>query len=204
MKTRNHLLIAIASVSMLLTSGCVKLWQKNLDIKTYMLEVQRPDEPRSTAQPGKLWIDQVTVLPPYNVRNLILRRNDVEFETSYYTELLLAPSENFRNNFYAWFADSGLFEEVSVAERSGMAYRLVATVMKFYGDMESGQAGLKIKVTLLDEKTRGIRVLMSRDYEQHVDVADYSADHLIRAYDQALSLILTECESDIAALLTAK
>jgi len=200
MKTRNHLLLAIASVSVLLTSGCVKLWQKNLDIKTYMVEAQRPGEPRSAVQPGKLWIDQVTVLPPYNVRNLVMRRNDVEFETSYYTELLLSPSENFRNNFYSWLADSGLFEEVAVAERNGMTHRLVATVMKFYGDMEAGQAVLKIKVTLIDEKTRGIGVMLSKDFEQHVDVPDFSADNLIRAYDQALSLILTDCESDMAAL----
>lgn len=200
MKTRNHILASVAIVFVVLTSGCVKLWKENLDIKTYMVETQRAGEPRGKVQASKLWVDEVTVLPPYNVRNLVLRKNDVEFETSYYTELLLSPSENFRNNFYAWFADSGLFEEIGIAERMGMTHRLVVTVMKFHGDMEAGQAVLKIKVTLLDEETRGIRVLLSKDYEKRIDLTDFTADHLVRAYNQALTLILTECESDIAAL----
>jgi hypothetical protein len=200
MKTHNCLLAGITLASVVMTAGCVKIWQKNVDIKTYMVRAERAGAPIETAQPGKLWIDEVTVLPPYNVRNLVMRKSDVEFGTSYYTELLLSPAENFRNNFYTWFAASGLFNEVSIAERVGMTHRLVATVIKFHGDQDVDQAVLKIKVTLMDEKTKGMRVMLSKDYEQHIDVAEFTAENLIRAYNEALTLILANCEQDMAKL----
>lgn len=200
MKTKKYIRAGMTIVFMLLISGCVKLWQKNVDIKTYMLQAERPGGAVETAQPAKLWIDEVTVLPPYNVRNLVMRKSDVEFGTSYYTELLLSPADNFRNNFYTWFAASGLFHEVGISDRAGMAYRLVATVMKFHGDRDAGLAILKIKVTLLDETPGGARVLLSKDYEQHIGITELNADHLIRAYNKALTRILSDCESDIKAL----
>lgn len=200
MKSLNRVFVLSALACSLVLTGCVKLWQENIDIKTYMVEVNRVGEPMQTALAPKLWIDSVTVLPPFNVRHLILKESDVEYTTSYYSELLISPSENFRNNVYAWFAASGLFDEVSIADRSGMTHRLLVTVMKFHGDREAGQAILKIKVTLIDEMTKGVRVLLSKDYEQHIAVAEFAADDLIRAYNEALTLILANCESDVATL----
>ena len=159
MRTLKRTLILFSCTSMVLLSGCVKLWQKNLDIKTYMVEVQRDGKVLEKSMADTLWIESVHVLPPYNIRNLILRENDVEFTTSYYTELLMSPAENFRNGFYSWFAASGMFENVTVVQRDGMSHRLVATVMEFYGDKTDNKAVLKIKVSLFDEKTEGMRIL---------------------------------------------
>lgn len=202
MRMRNLVLAGLVIATLVIAPGCVKLWQKSLDIKTYMVQVERHGPSRSVTQPRKLWIDDVAVLPPYNTRNLVLRKSDVEFDSSYYAELLISPADNFRNNIYIWFAASRLFEDVTMTERSRMAYRLVATVLKFYGDMEEGQAVLKFKISLIDEQSKqGIAVLLNKDYEQRVSVEEFSADDLIRAYNQALSLILTECEADIANVL---
>ena len=149
----------------------------------------------------KLWIDSVVVLPPYNVRNLILRESDVNYSTSYYTELLMSPSENFRNAFYTWFAESGVFSDVTLVDRAGMTHRLSVTVMQFHGDAVGKKAVLKIKATLFDEKTKGMRVLFTKDYFQQVDVAVSNAEELIRAYNQALKQILAECEKDVVSSL---
>lgn len=197
MKTRKHVVSGVVSACVVLTSGCVKLWKESTDIKTYMVQVERAGSPRKVARPGLLWIDEVTVLPPYNTRNLVVRQNDVEFSTTYYSELLLSPSDNFRNNIFAWFSASGLFDDVSMTRRSGMTFRLAATVSIFLGDMEAGQAMLRIKVELIDEKAKGTRVVLSKDYEKQTAVAEYSADELIRAFDKALLQVLTECEEDV-------
>jgi len=188
---------------LLLTMGCINLWTDSIDIKTYMVEAERTADPAEKPLADKLWVDSVSVLPPYNIRNFVLRKNDVEFTTSYYTELLLSPSENFRNNFYTWFSDSALFQDVSLDERRGLSHRLAVSVLKFYGDSsgDSGAAVLEIKVTLFDEKTRGIHVLLSKNYLQKIDVPNDTAESLIRAYNQALQQILIDCEKDIRTVL---
>lgn len=197
MKTMKHTFVLLTCAFMLLSSGCVKLWQKNLDIKTYMVEVTRDTQPLEKPLAEKLWIEDIHVLPPYNIRNLILRESDVEFTPSYYTELLMSPAENFRNGFYGWFSDSGIFKTVSVVNRAGMSRRMVATVMDFYGDTVENKAVLRIKVSLFDEKTKGVNVLFSKDYLQQVEIPETSAEKLIRAYNQAFTLILADCEKDV-------
>jgi ABC-type uncharacterized transport system auxiliary subunit len=203
MKVLNRLILGTVCGGLLLSTGCVKLWRETLDIKTYMVETERTAEPLEKPLADKLWIDSVNVLPPFNVRNLVLRRNDVEYETSYYTEMLISPSENFRNNFYTWFASSGIFNEVSLTERRGMSHRLAVSVLKFYGDSskEQGVAVLSVKVTLLDEQTNGMNVLFNKDYTHHIEADESTAEELIRAYNKALARILADCERDAIASL---
>ena len=203
MRTLKRILSGLACAGLLLSFGCVKLWTKTIDIKTYMVEAERTSAPLENPLADKLWIDTVSVLPPFNVRNLITRENDVEYKTSYYTELLLSPSENFQNNFYTWFASSGIFQNVSLAERQDMSHRMVVSVLKFYGDTSSepGQAVLTIKATLFDEKTKGMAILFSKDYMQRVELSEPAAKELIRAYNQALQQILSDCEADVIRAL---
>jgi hypothetical protein len=201
MKMQRIVIISALAASLFLVSGCVKLWQKNLDIKTYMVEAKRDSAPLEKALAGKLWVESVHVLPPYNIRNLILRESDVEFNTSYYTELLMSPAENFRNGFYGWFAESGIFEHVTVVDRRGMSHRLVATVMDFYGDAARNKAVLRIKVSLFDENAADVGILMSNGYLREVDIATGTAAGLIRAYNEAFRQILAACEQDILSAL---
>lgn len=201
MKMKRSAVILSFTAASLLLSGCVKIWQENLDIKTYMIEAERAGEAAAKPLGRKLWIDTVSVLPPYNIRNLILRKNDVEFETSYYTELLLLPAENIQNELYRWFASSGLFEEFSLTDRAGMSHRLSATVLDFYGDASAKEAVLKIKLNLLDETKRVQRILLSRDYSRRIPVDEVSAEELIRAYNLALTQILGDAEADVAEAL---
>jgi len=201
MKAVKRSLILLLCTSMVWLSGCVKIWQKNLDIKTYMLEADREAGVMEKPLAERLWIESVHVLPPYNIRNLVLRESDVEFSTSYYTELLMAPAENFRSGFYTWFAASGMFNDVSIVSRSGMSHSLAVTVMEFYGDTVDEQAVLKIKVTLFDEKTNGLRVLLSKDYTQSVAIDETSAEELLRAFNRGLTQILTDAEQDVVKAL---
>lgn len=207
MKTLNRIVLGVVFGGLLLSTGCVKLWTEALDIRTYMVETERTAPALEKPLANKLWIDTVSVLPPFNTRNMVVRKSAVEYEASYYTELLLSPAENFRNNFYTWFAGSGIFHDVSLAERRGMSHRLALSVLKFHGDAstEPGQAVLVIKATLLDEQPKGATVLFSKDYVQRIDISEHAAVELMRAFNQAMHQILADCEKDvIAALQKAK
>lgn len=203
MKSLNRMVWGMILGGLLLSTGCVKLWTQTLDIKTYMVETERTAASLDKPLADKLWIDTVSVLPPFNVRNMVLRRSDVEYETSYYTELLLSPAENFRNNFYTWFAASGVFQEISLTNRRDMSHRLAISVLKFYGDasVKPGQAVMEVKATMVDEQAQGLRVLFSKNYMQRVDLAERGPDELMRAYNQALNKILVECEKDMLTVL---
>lgn len=188
-------------VFILALTGCINFRQDNIDIKTYMVETSREQDALEKSLASKLWIDTVNVLPPFNVRNLILRESDVEYSTSYYTELLMSPSENFRNELFVWIGESGLFEEVSIVERSGRSHHLVCSVIEFYGDRVENKAVLRLKATLLKDADRGNRVLLSKDYRQAISPNGTSVEELIRAYNTALSQILTELEEDLIVSL---
>ena len=198
MKKARIFILLILPLVTIVPSGCVKLWQKSLDISTYLLQVPR-GEPVLVDAPlaAKLWVEPAHVLPPYNMRNLIYRKNDVEFRASYYTELLMSPADNFRNCFFTWFNESGIFGDVSVDDRTGMSHSLVVSVLEFYGDESDDTAVLNIKVTLLDEKNPAADLVFSRVYHQKEPVDDTSVEALMRAYNKALSRILTDCESDV-------
>jgi ABC-type uncharacterized transport system auxiliary subunit len=184
-------------LAVLTAAGCVKLWQENLDIRTYLLQTERTAPALESPLAEKLWIEPVHVLPPYNVRNLIVRKNDVEFAASYYSELLMSPAENFRSSFYSWLAECGVFGRVSVSERIGMTHSLNVSVMEFYVDEVQRKAVLKIRVTLLDETNRENRLLFSEDYAEEVAVEEANVDHAIRAYNSALETILEKTERDL-------
>ena len=199
MKTIKRSFVLFVSVCLL--SGCVKLWQKNIDIKTYMIQVEREAEPLEIPLGKKLWIEDVQVQHPYDIRSLITRKNDVEFTTSYYSELLMSPSENFRNGFFNWIDESGMFEFVTVSDRKGGSHRLVATVTDFYGDLSAKQVVLKIKISLLDEKSPETNVLLHQDYQQRVDLSADDAESFIRGYNKAFGLILQAFEEDARKVL---
>jgi hypothetical protein len=203
MKTGNRIIIAVAVVAMLATSGCVRLWQKSFDVKTYMIEAPRDLKTVENPLADKLWIDTVIVLPPFNIRNLVLRDSDVKFDETYYTELLISPSENFRNNFFIWFSDSGVFQDVSILNRKGMSHRLAISVTQFYGVRMEGKeaAVLTIKATLFDERTQGLRVLFNKEYRVEESIGDITSENLNRGYNRALVKILTDCEKDVIGAL---
>ncbi len=201
MKIMNRIVWGLVCAFMVLSVGCVKIWQENLDIKTYVLEASRDTPVLESPLGVKLWVDSAVVLPPYNIRGLVLRESDVEFSISYYVELLMSPAENFRNAFYAWFASSGIFSDVTLMKREGMTHRLAVTVMSFYGDTMAQTAVLKIKVSLIDENAETRTILFSKDYLQEVAVVEETTEELLRAYNKAFKQILTECETDVVDAL---
>ncbi len=190
-----------AMLAVLMTAGCVKVWQDHLDIRTYLLQVNRDAPAAEAPLADKLWIEPVNVLPPYNVRNLITRKSDVEFTASYYTEMMVSPADNFRSCFYTWLFQSGLFGQVSVADRTGMSHSLIVSVMEFYVDESQSKAILKIKATLLDERNRDNRLLFSNEYNRETPVEEMNVDGIMRAYNTDLAAILADLEQDIAAVL---
>ena len=201
MKTLNRSVAHVGLTLFIVLTGCVKLWQESIDIRTFMVEVNRPGEPIAKPLAKKLWIEPVTVLPPSNVRNLIARESDVEYSTSYYTELLMSPSENFRNEIFVWLAASGMFEEVSIVDRQGRSHSLLATVLEFHADKMAKAAVLNVKVTLLNEQARGNRVVFSKDYRESVPLEESSVEVLIRTYNTGLASLLTHLEADLANAL---
>ena len=204
MKRARIILLLLLPLITVLPSGCIKLWQENLEIATYLLQVEREGPPAvEVPLAEKLWVEPAHVLPPYNARNLILRQNDVAFRASYYTELLMSPADNFRSCFFTWFAESGIFRETAVADRTGMTHSMVVSVLEFYGNEEEGAAVLSVQVTLLDERNRASEVVFSRKYSQKELLEEQSVEALIRAYNRALMRILADCEHDVVAALGA-
>jgi len=187
---------------LLLGSGCLGLWQREIEFSSFLIEAPRSGAPAEKAVASKLWIGDVTVLPPFNVRNFILRRSDVEYSATYRSELLMTPSANFRNVLYRWYSESGLFGEVAFKSRLDAALSLFVSVTDFHGDIAEGKAVIEMHFILVDERGDSTgKVLFAKTYREEEPVKSMEAADLVRAYDRALSRIMAASEKDVVAAL---
>ena len=202
MKRWNIVAAAAAVGAIVLMSGCFGLAKKPVDFRSYLLEVRRPAElPKRPRVAEELWLERVAVLPPWNVQNLVLRRSGAEYQTTFRSELLVAPAENIRNIVFDWLNDSGLFKDVTLTHRRGVDAALAVTVTRLYGDLSSGEAVVELRAALL--RPSDSRVLLARTYSARVPVKENSAEALVEAYDTALARILVDLEKDLADTLGA-
>lgn len=206
MKTKTAAVIPLFLACILLLTGCVKLWREHIEQKTYLLSVERTLPVHGTATGGVLWIDRVNTLPPFNVRSFIIKKGGSEYVSSYYTELLISPSENVRNMFYNWFSASGLFDETTMHDRSTMTHRLSVSLIEMYGDDSAGgprRAVVALKVAVFGQSGGMDNVLLNKTYRQEVETLarEDAAEADMEALNKAFQLILEACEADIAKVL---
>lgn len=189
-----------------LLSGCIQLWQEALDIRTYLLSVERNIPPVEKPMAALLEVERVVVLPPFNSRNLIIRTSEAEYAPSYYSEFLVTPEENVRSVVFNWFAQSGLFTETVLQSRRKKAFRLAVTVLEMAVDARKEAAPetvLSMQVALVDGRPgQGERVLMSKKYTCASVVASVEPEPVIQSWSQSLQEILTACEADLILIIS--
>ena len=77
-------------------NGCVNVGQDARKVDTYMLSVERDLPAAEQSVLGDLLIERVIAMQPYGSRNFTLQISDAAFESTYYSELLVSPAENFQ------------------------------------------------------------------------------------------------------------
>lgn len=190
---------------MLATTGCVRLEKKYPDKRLYLLTAARPGAPSSPTPGAVLAVRSFRVSPPYEGKNLLYHNADQSYESDFYHEFLVPPSQMITERVTRWMTDCGLFEYVvDPTSRMRPTHSLEGNVVAMYGD-NAGSGGpmavLEIQFFLFAEKDRQAEVALSNTIRKTVPIPETEPMAVAAGLDEALQQILTEFEEAARAAM---
>ncbi|MCP3175758.1 ABC-type transport auxiliary lipoprotein family protein [Desulfuromonas sp. KJ2020] len=204
MRSRLFSLFAIALCGL---SACVQVDNKMLEKSPptrhfYSLEVTRP-LPATAGQTGNVMrLAPFRLAAPFYGKGFIYRFDEHRYQSDYYHQFLAEPAALITTATANWLSASGRFALVhSTSSRLGADLLLEGTVDALYGDFrqkEFPKAVLELHLRLLDVKADQPALLFERRYTAAVPFVSDSPENLVKAWNQALSNILTQFEQDAA------
>lgn len=178
-------------------SGCVSYPEKH----SFMLNVDRRPKARSALTEKVLTVSRFQTASPYENKNFVYRKGDIDYESDYYNAFLSLPGDMMTDMVREWIAKTGIFKYVlNSQDVDDPHYNLEGFVKRLYGDY--GQSGaprgvLELRMALSQkEKGRSI-VVFQKEYNEHVPLQGDTPEHLIRGWNEALYKILTAFEEDL-------
>ena len=174
---------------------------------TFVLDPALP-APVAKTQPGLLRVGSVTVGAPFRGKQFVFRDTDLQYETDYYNEFLVAPAANISEATARALAAAKVFASVSPSSVTlDPDWILDGFVESLYGDgrdMSKPEAVLTITYFLRSQAGDAGVPVWSHTYSRRVPFATGSAAAYVGALNTALGDILAELARDLSALSLAK
>lgn len=172
--------------------------------------VLEPPNPPVAAkmQAASLRIGTFTVAAPFRGRSFVVRQSELQFETDYYHEFLVAPAANIGEATARALGAAKIFRSVSPAGVvSDADWALEGFVDALYGDArETGKPYAVIAITYYlrnNESDFGVPV-WTRRYERRVPFTAGDAAAYAAALNTGFGEILAELARDLAAVSLPK
>jgi uncharacterized lipoprotein YmbA len=205
MKTKAEKLIILSYV--LLTTVFCGCGQKGYDKHYYVLEAERRGPLLKEQAQDVLDLRRFAIASAYKSRELVYRTADREYKTDFYHELLTSPAVMITDKTRQWLSRSGLFKAVvDSASNAEANYILEASITRFYGDFRPdvpAGAVMEIRFFLLDKKSPGQGIILTKKYKQTVPLRSRDPESLVLALDKCLEGILMSLEKDLQQKLSA-
>ena len=181
--------------------GCA---ENTYEKQYYMLDALRSGEPVASQVDATLAVRRFSVDMAFAGRNMVYRLGDLQYESDYYHEFLVAPGIIISEKTRDWLAASGLFKAVlPVGSGIEPTYTLLGGVTTLYGDFtkeSAPSAVIEIRFFLLGRSRHN--VIFSQTYRAARDIPTRTADDFAAALNQDLVEILTRLEADLHTALT--
>jgi len=183
-------------------AGC--LARPELKRENFLLSAKRPSSGSSGTGGKVLSVRLLQVAPQFENQGFVYRSGDARWESDYYHQFPVSPSENLTEVLRRWMSDSGRFKNV-VIPGAGVVpdILLEGYVSELYGDFREpgpGRAVLTMRLVALAGEGSSRSILMSRIYSEAVILEKRNPAALVSAWDVALARILAKAEGDVGAL----
>jgi cholesterol transport system auxiliary component len=199
MKRTPMLIAALALASL---AGCVSLERDYPEKHYYALSVERKAAARPTVPKAILRVLACRVAPGFDKTPIVVRKSEHAYESRFYDEFFLPPSDMVTAATRDWLARSGLFEEVVTSGSLVDAPLVLETsVGAIYGDFREGgkpAAVLVFQALLLREGADGPRIVLDRTYRESAPLGEATASGIAAGLDVALAAALAALEADLA------
>ena len=168
--------------------------------------VLEPPAPPAAAKPqaASLRIGTFTVAAPFRGRSFVVRQSELQFETDFYHEFLVAPAANISEATARALGAAKVFASVSPAGIvSDADWALEGFVDALYGDArQAGKPYAVIAITFFlrnNESDFGVPV-WSRRYERRMPFTEGDAGSYAAALNAGFGEILAELARDLVAV----
>ena len=203
-RTHAHGLAAIALAAAIAALAACSLSRPSPVKHMFLLEPAAPP-PAAKPQDASVRVGMITVAASFRGRTLVYRRDDVTFESDFYSEFFVAPAAMLADATAKALTTANVFRRVTP---SGSApyesdYVLDAFVTELYGDLrEPAKPASVLSVTFYLSQAGLVtpKVVWTKEYRQRVAAGDGSPEALVRGWNAALSTITGELTRDLAAL----
>jgi uncharacterized lipoprotein YmbA len=155
--------------------------------------------PTASGAPS-LYLSRVEVSPPFDGRNLILRRGPQEFEIDFYSEFLVDPGLMIRETAFHTLVDTGRWTVVtSASSQLAGRWTLEMRCNRLYGDYagEDAAAVIELQVWLLETAVSPPLLQFQQTYSRRIPLADHSAAALVLGLNRGLNDILRALPDDL-------
>ena len=202
-----NILHPAAAVCAALILGACAIGKPMPETTTYIIEAKPPASSTATRRPDTLRMGSVRVAAAFAGNSLVYRVGDVQYISDPYHAFIADPAAMFTERIVDWLDRAGPFKSVappgSTQSAQAAPYVLEAMVTELYGDAREGTppaAVITVQFALVD--ITGARVVSAygRTISRRVEIEHATADALVRGYGTALSEILSQVGSDLAAL----
>jgi cholesterol transport system auxiliary component len=192
--------ISVVVAACLMAAGC-SLKQAAPIKTTFLIEAQRPTPARATPTPMTLRVRSIQVAEPFEGRDFIYRKSELNFESDFYHGFLVPPRALVTSQTRRWLETSGVFRAVlDPASNADATHSLEGTVTALYGDLRdpaAPKAVLAIQFALLHESGTAPQIVFQRGYRQEVPLNGRGSEALAKGWSQALAQILAALEGDL-------
>jgi cholesterol transport system auxiliary component len=202
MKRKTLLKLAIGIFMLFsISTGCINLERSYIEKRYFALEASRDEDISSPDTDAVLNVRRFRVSAKYEGKGLVYRLKDLSYESDFYNEFFISPVSMFTEEIRKRLAVSGLFKHVvDPSSLLDSTYVLEGAVTALYGDYRvstAPKAVMEIQFLLLQETDVSSKIIFQRQYHKEEPLKGNTPDALVKSWNEALSQILTEFETDL-------
>lgn len=186
-------------------AGCVKLEREYPEVRLYRL-IAAPETATETSQAGPvLTVRSFSASPSSSDANFLLVREGNRVEKDFYNRFAESPAELLTAETTSWLRAGGAFSEVRSSQVDDVAdWTLAGHLIRLEGDFSTTPATATMAVQyFLIPTARNTQSRYSNTYEREVTLARSTPDALVDGWNEALTAILQEFETDLRNHLAA-
>ncbi len=203
-RTRNYFLIGL----LFSLSGCFGVTKTFADKKYFLIEgdTVRAGEVKSAPKGSVLKIRRFSISQKFEGKEFVYRKDNVNYESDFYNSFFISPSSNLREELVKGLLSRKIFEwDAGQNTRLEPTHFIEGTVSELYGDFRSSpKAILSLDLLIYTENAGSPAIVFRKIYSRSLDIQTKEAGDLVSGWNQAMTQILTDIESDLKGKIETK
>ncbi len=183
---------------------CVGSFTKEYPQKRYyLITVEEQNFKKSRKKFPYLKVNKFKISNLYEGKNFIYKLSGVRYDADFYSEFLVFPASNITELFQQWILKTEIGTLPPTLFENEKLYTLSGQILSLYGDfIDSNNPAAVMELDIYIQRTSDSGVIFKKNYKQIIKIPNTQADELVKGWNQAITNILLELESDLKKVET--